>query len=135
MRIRENISIITALLILFTSCEEVIDIDLESAPASLVIEATISKDSVCIARLTNTTAYFENEAPAIIENAVISISDGNQAEILTYTGNGVYRGNSIAGVENTSYELLINYLGEEYSAFSRMPEKTMISSSRFSKSN
>ncbi|MEE4115404.1 MAG: DUF4249 family protein [Marinilabiliaceae bacterium] len=135
MRIRGKISKFAALLIFFTACEEVIDIELKSAAPTLAVEASISRDSVCIARLTTTTAYFETAQPGIIDNAEVSVSDGNQTEILSYTGNGLYKGSSLTGIENTGYELLIRYEGREYRASSFMPEKTNISNSGYSKSN
>ncbi|MDX2415705.1 MAG: DUF4249 domain-containing protein [Bacteroidales bacterium] len=126
--------IFTSLLIL-SSCEEVIEIDLNSASPELVIEATIYQDSVCIARLTRTVNYFSTEYPDFVEDATVSIQDGNISEELTYSGNGFYRGNLIIGTPGLSYEIVIEHNGTTYSASSSMPPETEITLLSYSKSN
>lgn len=126
--------IFTALFVL-TSCEEVIEIDLNTSSSELVIEATICQDSVCMACLTRTANYFSNEYPDFVEDASVSIHNGNISEELTYSGNGVYRGNLIVGTPGLSYEIVIAHNGISYSSSSSMPLETKITQLSYSKSN
>jgi hypothetical protein len=121
------------ILIISTSCEEVIDVDLNSSDPGFVIEAIIYKDSLSLVRLTRTTSYFSQEDPAFIEDATIWISDGISMEELNYMGNGYYTGNTMVGTEGRTYEIEIIYNGIIYKGSSYMPLKTDIVSVSFSK--
>jgi len=130
----EMLLIVFALiLVALTSCEEVIDIDLNSSDPSFVVEGTMYKDSVGLVRLTRTTNYFSSEGPDIIEDAVVRISDGTSSELLTYKTNGYYYGSTIAGTEGKSYSIEIVDGGVTYAGSSFMPVKSDIVSVRYYK--
>jgi hypothetical protein len=112
--------------LIITSCEKIINIDVSSSNPRFVAEATISKDSVCHARLSLTSDYFSYADTAIVENAVIRISDGVNNEELIYMGKGQFMGKSIRGVEGIKYELKIEYNGTSYVASSQMPAERQI---------
>jgi hypothetical protein len=120
---------------ILTSCEEVINIDLNTANPALVVEAIIYKDSVCLVRLTRTTSYFSIEQPVFIENASVKISDGALSEELSYKGNGYYTGSTIIGTEGRTYEIEIMHDGITYKGISSMPLKTDLIAVRFGKDN
>lgn len=122
------------ILIILVSCEEVIDIDLNSSDPAFVVEAIIYKDSVSLVRLTRTTSYFSLEEPEFIDDASIIISDGTSSEELTYTGNGYYTGSTIIGTEERTYKIEIIIDGTIYEGISYMPLKTDIISVHFTKS-
>jgi uncharacterized protein (DUF2147 family) len=128
------ILVATTLLIILSSCEEVIDVDLNSSNPAFVVEATIYKDSVSLVRLTRTTSYFSLEEPEFIEDASIKISDRTSMEELNYIGNGHYVGNKIIGTEGKTYEIEIKYDGIIYQGISYMPLETDIISVSYSKS-
>ncbi len=115
MKVLNIITLWTSLIILFllTSCEEVIDIDLNSADPALVAEGLIEKDSVAWLQLSYTTDYFDNEESEKVENARVTLED-NQGnfEIMEYIGDGIYRGASIVGVTNMKYTL--RFENEDY---------------------
>ena len=117
-----------------TSCEEVIDIELNHKDPVFVIEGIIAKDSVCIVRLTVTGNYFSKEDPSPVEEAIITISNGTLSEELNYTANGYFRGENIIGKEETSYELVVSHKGNLYRATSYMPPQRPILSANYSKS-
>jgi hypothetical protein len=125
-----------ALVILFaiTSCEEVIEIKLNDRDPAFVIEGIISKDSACTVRLTVTGNYFSEDEPSIVEDAIITISNGIITEELNYTANGYYRGENIKGKEGTTYELEVSHKGKLYKATSSMPQKRSILSAHYGKS-
>lgn len=125
----------SVLLIMLTSCEEVIDIDLNDANPAFVVEARIFKDSVCMVRLAETKSYFSTGEQAGIDNAVIGISDGTQTEELIPEGNGYYSGTSITGTEGKTYTLEIQYGGTIYSGISYLPPEPEIISVSYNKSD
>lgn len=129
----KNCLIYFTLLIIISSCEEVINVDLNSTSQAFVVEALIYKDSVCLVRLTKTTSYFSMEKPGLIENARIKINDGTSMEELTYKGNGYYVGSSMIGTEGRVYKIEIIHDGVIYKAISYMPPKADIIAVRFSK--
>lgn len=124
-----------AILIVLSSCERVIEVDLNSSDPALVIEAVIFKDSVSLVRLTTTTNYFSSEKPGLIEDARVKVSEDSLSEQLIYKGNGYYNGKNIIGIEGKSYKLEVIYNGVVYKGTSIMPEKADIISVYFSKSD
>ncbi len=115
------IPIISALLFL-TGCEEVIDVDLDTAPSRLVIEASINwiKDTPGneqFIRLTTTTSYFSQEIPAVTDAIVtITNSDGT---VFTFEQNeipGIYVCTNFVPELNETYTLSIVYEGEIYTS-------------------
>jgi len=123
------------LLLLLSSCEEVIDVDLNFADPAIVAEATIYKDSVTLVRLTRTSSYFSPDETEIIEDASIILSDGTSSESLNYKGNGYYIGNTILGTEEKNYKIEIIYGGIRYEGKSFMTLNKDIISVSYSKSN
>lgn len=123
------------ILIILSSCEEVINVDLNNSDPAFVAEAIIYKDSVSMVRLTRTTGYFSMEEPVYIENASIKVSDGTLTEELIYKGNGYYTGNTIIGSEGKNYEIEIEHDGIIYKGTSYMPLRTDIVSVNYSKNN
>lgn len=123
------------IIFILPSCEEVIEIDLNFNNPAFVIEGVISKDSVCIVRLTTTASYFSEEDPAPVENAMISVSNGTISEELTYYGDGYFRGENITGEEGSTYYLEVMYKETLYEASSYLPAQTNILSVNYNKSD
>lgn len=132
---RKYCIILSAILILLNSCENVIEINLNSASPAFVAEAKLFKDSVLHVFLTYTTDYFSLSKPGIIEDASIKISDGTVTEELIYLGKGNYRGSLITGREGVTYYLEIYHSGKTYNSYSKMPSFTGINATSFSISN
>jgi len=113
--------LILALLFALSSCEEVIEVDLNSADPVLVAEGYMELDSTCRLRLTYTTDYFHQESPVIVDDAVVILSDENDAsETLRYLGEGVYGGQNIFGTEFAEYTLSINTGEQVHTGFSSL---------------
>ncbi len=127
-----NSLIIITVLVIITSCEKVVEIDLNKAENQLVIEAIISKDSVCILSLTKTSTYYSQIEPDYVEDAEVSVSDGASSELLSYTEKGIYRGNTVIGTPDKLYSISISLNGEEYAATSYLSASTVISNVDFS---
>lgn len=113
--------ILLSAFILF-SCEEVIDVDLNSANPRLVIDGSINwfknttgnEQSIT---LTLSAPFFDDQVPPA-NDAIVSITDSND-NIFNFIedGNtGVYYNNTFIPVLNEIYTLNINYNNEDYTA-------------------
>jgi hypothetical protein len=68
--------LISALILLITSCTERIDIDLDETYTRLVVYGTITTDTTThYVQLTKTTSYYYTEAPPAVSGARVEISD------------------------------------------------------------
>lgn len=117
--------IIPILAILFTSCEEVIDLNLNETEPKLVIEASINQfpgDTVINqsrVRLTTTAPYFGTEIP-IVADATITITDENGTVFtFVYEENGYYSA-VLDPQPNTIYTLEVIYKNEIYKASNQL---------------
>ena len=103
--------IITFLIIaslLLTSCEKVIEVDLNSSNPILAVDGKMEMDSTAWIRLSYTTDYFDNETPKYLEDATVIISNlKDEIEELVYEGEGMYRGQIMLGEENEKYTISI----------------------------
>ena len=103
-----------AALILFVSCEEVVEIDLNSSSPTVVVEGNISAGSTASLHLSYTSDYFSNDQSPDITNAVVTIANSNgESEILKSAGDGQYVGEKMLGEENTTYTISID-LGDKF---------------------
>jgi len=111
----------------FSSCEEVIEIDLNSSNPVLVVEARLYKDSLAAVLLTKTANYFSLETPEAVEDATITItSDDSVSEELLYLGNGIYSGTAMRGAEGQNYDIEIIWEGMEYKGSGFLPQQADI---------
>ena len=78
-------------------------------------------DSFCTLKLTYTTDYFQQESAELAEDAVVTLSDQSGArETLSYEGMGIYRGQTLRGVESSKYTLSIETPDQINSGFSSL---------------
>jgi hypothetical protein len=107
--------------IIFSACQEVIELDTPPTANKLVIEGVISTetDSSYI-RLTRTLNYFDNNSPVPpVDNATITVN----GIAFTHTGNGIYKAASpYTGVPNTMYNLSVVYEGKTYTSASMLEQ-------------
>ncbi|MBF4491996.1 DUF4249 domain-containing protein [Flavobacterium sp. JLP] len=108
--------------IFFTSCEEVVDVDLDTAPPKLVIEAAINWQKGTNGRqqtikLTTTTGYFENVIPTVSGATVyIKNSQNQQFNFIEVPKTGRYVCTNFRPVINEKYSLTVINNGETYTA-------------------
>ncbi len=115
-------------LILSSSCEEVVNVDLQESKERLVVNASLNwfrnypdnnfeTGNNQIIYLTKTAGYYDEIDPA--SNAMVTVTNNQTNEVFNFVENGTqgaYECNNFKPVLNSSYTLLINYNGEEYSA-------------------
>lgn len=104
---------------ILTSCEDVIDVELNNAPPRLVVEANLyvwdNGSSSATVRLTTTAPFFDNNLP-FVTDADVKITDQNGVVYpFLYSQNGIYT-SSHRPQWNVDYTLIIQYNGETYSA-------------------
>ena len=123
---------LTALIYLFTltSCEKVIDLDLNSEDPKYVVEGTVTKDStVHTVKITRTLNFDENTAYPTVDNAVVTITDNlGNTTTLSLVSPGVYQTTNYPGVEGRTYTINVSVDGKNFSSSSTMPVQVPIDS-------
>ncbi|MFL9843884.1 DUF4249 domain-containing protein [Flavobacterium rhizosphaerae] len=113
-------AVLTALIL--TSCEEVIDVDLDTAKPRLVVDASINwykntDGSQQVIKLTTTNGFYESEVPKV--NGATVFVTNSQGTLFTFTenpGTGEYTCNYFAPVINETYTLTVEYNDQMYTA-------------------
>jgi len=116
--------IITILSIFFSlnACQDVVDVDLETAQERLVIEALMNWENGTTGnnqqiKLTKTASFYTNEIIYATGANVKIINTNSLAEfIFTETTNGIYETTNFIPVLGDNYRLEINYNGQNYTA-------------------
>ncbi len=111
------------LLFVFTSCEDVIDVNVQESPARLVIEASLdwekgtSGNNQTI-KLSKSTPYFDTTTNVSVTNASVKVTNNDTAEefVFMHQSNGVYSTSQFVPIINNTYTLEVVYEGEVYTA-------------------
>lgn len=147
----KNLYIILLSAFALTSCEEVIDLNLDTAPKKLVIDAALDwkkgeTKAYPIVDISYTEPYFgETHSPAI-DNAVVKIVSGTQTYSLTlWDGTSTITSDNLPELKGGSryvfpagitpelgknYELIVELNGQTYTAKDKMLEAPIIPSDR-----
>lgn len=115
-------------LIVLSSCEKVIDIDLNSEDPKVVIEAYFYEgDSTHTVTITKTLNFDETQAFPQVNNATVTISDnlGNTAAFIS-NGDGTYTLNNFPGIGGRTYTLTVLVDGKTYTAQSVMAQPVIM---------
>lgn len=119
---------ITAVIVLITtvSCQDVVEVDLETSKERLVIEALIQWEKGTVGseqtiKLTKTASFYNNEIVYAV-GANVKVTNTNSLEefIFTETENGIYKTSNFLPVINDNYELTITYQSEIFKATSTL---------------
>ena len=116
---------LSALIILFTSCTKIIDIELEEGGVKTVIEANLYEGAqTFVVKVTNTSNFFGDNTPKAITNATVTIN----GSLLTNNGDGTYMLPTIIGVASTEYTLIVSENGNTFEAKATIPSLIPIDS-------
>lgn len=109
------------------SCQKVIDVDLDTAPPRLVIEANINwqkgtTGNIQKIRLSTTTSYFSSTFP-VVSGAIVQVN--NSANVVfsfleTIPNSGEYRCNNFIPILNDTYTLTIVQNNQTYTATEKL---------------
>ena len=116
------IYILSLFLITLSSCQDVVDVDLETAQERLVIEAMIKWEKGTLGneqviKLSKTSSFYNNQiVRAIGATVVVTNKTTLQNYNFTEIEDGIYTTNTFEPVLNTVYQLEITYNNEVYKA-------------------
>ncbi|MBL7974348.1 MAG: DUF4249 domain-containing protein [Candidatus Kapabacteria bacterium] len=118
-----TIYLLLILLLILTSCEKVIEIDLNDSNSKYVIEAGIIADSnYASVRITRTKNFDEDNTFSPVPNAIVTIQDNNGAmDTLKQQSNGEYLSTHIRGEQNKTYMLIVRIGAETFTSTSTVP--------------
>jgi len=125
------LTILLTSIMLFTGCEDVVEVEVNNISPRLVVEADIewekgedaSNQSIT---LSTSTDFFDGSFLPV-NNADVSITKLDTDEVIPFTlaGNGVYATTNFIAELGSPYQLTINYDGEDfvgYETFVLVPE-------------
>lgn len=109
MKFIQIISILSLLLVLAASCTERIEIPLDDSYTRLIVDGSISSDTMSHTVLLSTTSsYYYNEPAPRVRGAQVSITDGTETFLLKEKSPGVYRTEpNVYGIPGKTYSLII----------------------------
>ena len=121
---------ITSFILLSYSCEEIINVDLNSADPKIVIEGTVTdQPGPYTVSITKTTDYYNPASYPTVSGARVNIADDlGFSEQLHETTDGIYQTVNLQGTSGRTYTLTVIAEGQTYSAVSFMPQPTEIDS-------
>jgi len=129
MKTIKILTLLIGIVAMFSSCRDIIDIELDSIEPKLVIDGAVNdiNDTLQI-RLTKSVDYFEPGVYPNVSGAVVTVAD-NMGNIhhLNESAPGVYT-QFLPGIEGNEYTLTVELEGEEYTAEVKMPNKVFIDS-------
>ncbi|MDR2002202.1 MAG: DUF4249 domain-containing protein [Prevotella sp.] len=128
MKIIYKLILVTIVLILFTACEKIVDLDLRTATPKLVINAAITEGSPCTVYLTKSQAFNDNSTFKTVADAEIILTDGDgNTEILREAQNmpGLYFSNMLGAV-NKRYHIQVTAEGNTHEASVVIPNSIPI---------
>lgn len=123
-------SILLLILIGFTSCEKVVELDLNQAKEMLVVDAVVSSiPQQSIVRLSKSSTLFTDEPYQFLSGAKVMLKyTGGDSSIFIETEQGIYKNDDFVGLEGKEYELDIVWGEINVNATSRMPKRVTIDS-------
>lgn len=121
-----NIKHITFLflgLLVFTSCEDVIELELDSVESQIVIEATIDAgNQIASVNISKTNDFYDNKSPEQVSDAVIILQSGlGNSYSLSETSPGIYETINVLANQGEIFNLIVEVDGEIYEASSQTP--------------
>lgn len=123
---RRNLYKLSVLFIVaLSSCEKVIDLDLNEAEKKYVIEAIVQdQPSTSKVLISQTKDFDEDNTFPGVSGAVVTITEsGGATSTLTENSPGVYTNATLVGTSGKTYTLNVTINGETFSAVSTMPVK------------
>ncbi|WP_117885327.1 DUF4249 domain-containing protein [Aureibaculum luteum] len=109
--------------VLITACEDVIDVDVQTVPPRLTIEASLDWEKGTTGneqtiKLSTSTPYFDITSNTGVNDATVKVTNDDSLDEFVFVNqnNGTYTSSSFVPVVNQSYTLEVLYNGERYSA-------------------
>jgi Domain of unknown function (DUF4249) len=131
LNIMKNILVI-ALVIVFASCEKIIQVDLNSSDPQIIVEAVMS-DTIsekAEVRLSRSVNFSETNTFPAVANAAVTITDltDNKIDTLKESVAGLYKSSKLSGQEGHSYLLTVKTDGKTLTSTAAIPRKVKLDS-------
>lgn len=122
-----------ALVLLFTSCEKQIDIDLNSAEPKIVIDGAVTNEpGPYTVKISKTVNFSDPNTFPPVRGATVIISDNaGIIDTLSETSPGLYKTAVLAGIPGRIYNLKVVAEGKNFFAVSTMPQVVNLDSLSF----
>ena len=119
----KNIFFAIIAIFVLSSCQKVIEIDLNTSNPQYVIEGEMtSENRPSQIKITKTANFSDSNNFPAVTGAVVTISDdANNSETLTETKSGVYETKKLIGTPNRTYTLTVKHDGKTFTSVSKMP--------------
>lgn len=125
-------SVFALFILVFASCEKVIDVDLNSSNPQIIVEAVMSDTTSEKAevRLSRSVNFSETNTFPAVTNAVVTITDlsDNKVDTLKESVAGLYKSNKLSGIAGRSYLLTIKTDGKTLTSTAAVPRKVKFDS-------
>lgn len=110
-------------LLLFSSCEDVIELELNSAESQVVIEATLDASSqTATVLISKTNDFYDNDDPEQVSAASITLhSELGDTYTLSENSPGTYTSTNVLANPGESFDLIVEIDGKFYKATSQTP--------------
>lgn len=111
-------------LLVLSSCEDVIELDLDSAATQLVIEGTLDAGTqIATVHLTQTNDFYDQAPPTGVTGAVVLLQNQSGVEYrLLETATGTYTAENIVANPEDQFTLSIEMEGQSYEATATVPQ-------------
>jgi hypothetical protein len=121
--------------LLFTSCEKVIDLNLNTSSSVIIIQGNVfDRIGPYTIKISKTINFTESNIFPPVTDAKVTISDNaGNSELLTQSADGIYITSKLRGVPGRTYTLNVETQGKVYTASSTMPSAVNIDSIYFQK--
>ncbi len=130
----KNIFIAAIAALALTSCEKVIDIDLNSSESKIVIEGNITNEAGPYqVQISKTINFSEANNFPSVSGALVIMTDktSNSTDTLSENPAGIYKTHSIQGIAGHKYDLIVSSGGQIYTASTTMPFPVTLDSIAF----
>ena len=113
--------------VVLSSCEEIIKVNLVSTEAKVVIESYITNSEKPVwVRVSKSQAYFNQDTILPVKNALVRMDFLDHSEILPEKMEGVYFSSGPIGIAGKSYTLKVTTEGKTYGATVEFPPPVSI---------
>jgi hypothetical protein len=115
---------ILLLIIFFTGCKKIINVDLQEASSQLVIEGLVTNSDPASVTINKSVVFSSDNVFPPVTGAVVNIADNSgNVYSLKETAQGNYTNQSLIGVPGKTYNLTVSVNGAVYTASSTMPKQ------------
>ncbi|MDL2265440.1 DUF4249 domain-containing protein [Parabacteroides sp. OttesenSCG-928-G07] len=117
-----NILILILVSLFFFSCEQEVELKVNTSEPCYVIEALITLGEFAKVNIVESKNYGEDNQYPPVRNVMVSISDNTgEKEILELMASGLYESKEIKGIEGRTYHLNVEIEQQEYTSVATMP--------------